>query len=75
MSCCAQKKLYSDLCEKCKLELAQSATTTIQSDYPFYPEYDSPEGWEAAGASIKCECGAEKSNQPGHSSWCPKGTQ
>ena len=20
----------------------------------------------------KCECGSDKSNQPGHSSWCPK---
>jgi hypothetical protein len=21
---------------------------------------------------FKCECGAEKAGQPGHSSWCPK---
>ena len=70
MSCCSQKKFYSELCEKCKLEIAESQQ--IQSDFPHYPDYDPPEGWEAAGQSVRCECGSDKSGGPGHSHWCPK---
>lgn len=68
MSCCKDKKYYSELCEKCKIELAQAQK--VESDYPYFPDQDI--GWEAAGQSIKCECGSEKTGGPGHSGWCPK---
>ena len=68
MSCCTQKKYYSELCDKCKEELVQMQQ--IHGDFPYYPEYPN---MEVPGMpSSKCECGSQIVNGPGHSHWCPK---
>lgn len=64
--CCKDKKYYSELCEKCKLELAQQQR--IESDFPHYVEYPN---MDPHFTFDKCECGAQSVGAPGHSSWCP----
>lgn len=42
--------------------------SATDSEYRQYGEF----GYFPTPSEIKCECGAEKTDMPGHSSWCPK---
>lgn len=41
--------------------------------YSLHPNQDAfPELYIPMPIGLRCECGAEKLNAPGHSTWCPK---
>lgn len=77
MSCCKDKKYYTELCDKCKKDMTTFDADNLDS-YGGYKQYkdtfgeDDGSDWFGSAISIKCECGSEAVSAPGHSSWCPK---
>lgn len=75
MSCCKDKKYYTELCQKCREEMTSFEACEYGDHYKKFKdtfgENDS-EDWFGVSVKSKCECGSESVNAPGHSSWCPK---
>ena len=67
--CCQDKKYFSELCPSCV-----KAMTTFEPEKIGYYAYPTNEhaNWEEVIFDVKCECGSDKTNGPGHSHWCPK---
>ena len=75
MSCCKDKKYYTELCEQCKKDMTTFNTSQYGEEFDRFKDTfgeDDGSDWFGSTISSKCECGSEAVNSPKHSSWCPK---